>query len=305
MKGNLEICRDCVYCISSNRGPICKVTGVAPAFNIICRNFTANDAEHNRYIAACRSKIINLEEKAEHTVNVGTIIGCVATIAALCFCYFGGSNVFMTLAMVFAVATFLIVIKRYAAIQDKITQEKCALHSRKIYYSVNEVDTTDHLLNPAITIEGIVQHIKDLGYSPVVDKQDGTTWVLFMYGRFRYHLTYEGDRLFIATTLSREVINNLSDPAFLIAANNMMLQIAHVRVYIDQQNFTFDLFSHMRYMDELRSNFIKLVMMIEQAIDAHVYYYNSVIEDSIKNTNDANDANDQDLPTQPMSDMVN
>ena len=277
MYSNFEVCRDCIYCASSNNGPICKAIGGKPNFKFVCPNFKPNSAEHDRYIKARRQRMEELRNEAETTVNIGAVTGCVAIVAALIIAYFNIGFIYMLLALLLAAATFIIVIIRYSRLQETITNVKCELHADRVNYSAHVAPKKEVLPNPVITTEGIVQHLKNMGYSPTVQEHENVEWIAFMYGRHMFHIAYVQGRLHVTLGFSRTP-NDVEEPAFMIAANRVMLDIAHTRIYIDNSCITFELFNNMKYMDELREHLGSFLMLVENTLDAHAYYYRHVIE---------------------------
>ena len=82
----------------------------------------------------------------------------------------------------------------------------------------------------------------------------------------------------------------------MLAANRMMAELAHVRVYMDDRSVTFDLFNDMRYMDELRDHLSRLLALVEHARDLHAHYYTQILE---------HNAQVQQSQPQPQNDKVN
>jgi hypothetical protein len=223
------------------------------------------------------------------------VTGSVALVAALIISYFNIGFIYVVVALLLAAATFLVVIIRHSRLQETITNAKCELHAYRLNFSAQVAPKKGELPNPVITTEGIVQHLKDLGYSPTVQEHENVEWITFKYGRHMFHIAYVQGRLHVTLGFSRSP-NDVDEPAFMIAANRVMSDLAHTRIYIDSNSITFDLFNNMKYMDELREYFDKFLMLVENTLDAHAYYYRQIIEQ--------NSPSQHDTVTQTHSDKI-
>lgn len=283
MSGFYSVCRNCIYYKPTRDGVECRLTDSAPNFRVQCPKFSPNGDRYREYISKCKVRLDELYGKAESVLIVGCMLGIVALISALLFSHFDAAPLYMILAALLSILIFVITAKIYSNSMQSIMQETCALRETEMKYTElaakNECgNNSDNVPNTLINTAGIVSHLKELGYSPSVEVHDGVEWITFRYGRYNYHIVYVAERLNVALCFSRDPSDNIVEPAFLLAANRMTEELAHVRVFLGEGRVMFDLFNVMRYMDELRDHLSRLLALVEHARDLHAHYYTQLLE---------------------------
>ena len=301
MSGFYKICKDCVYYKPTKSGVECGITYRAPNFVVQCPRFKPNGVGYKGYIARCKERLYEHKAATQSVLIVGCMIGSVVLISALLLCYFNISPQYMILAALFSILCFVFTAVIYSSRIDTHMKESCQLYETEVAHVKDNEEKSSggdahSQNNPIITIAGIVSYLKEMGYSPNVEVHDGIEWIAFRYGRYNYHISYVAERLSVVLGFSYNPSEGFFEPAFLMAANRMMAEYAHVRVYMDDRSVTFDLFNVMRYMDEVRDNLCRLLTLVEHARDIHAHYYTQILEHK---------AQEQQSQPQPQSDRVN
>ena len=301
MSGFYKICKDCVYYKPTKSGVECGITYRAPNFVVQCPRFKPNGVGYKGYIARCKERLYEHKAATQSVLIVGCMIGSVVLISALFLCYFNASPLYMILAALLSILCFVFTAVIYSSRIDTHMKESCQLYETEVAHAKDNEekssgDDAHSPNNPIITTAGIVSHLKEMGYSPNVEMHGDVEWITFRYGRYNYHIAYVAEKLHVALGFSCNPSEELSEPAFLLAANRMMAELAHVRVYMDDRSVTFDLFNDMRYMDELRDHLSRLLALVEHARDLHAHYYTQILE---------HNAQEQQSQPQPQNDKVN